>query len=93
MLQVLEPDVALLSSHKNTEREVLLQDSSESDSLSLLLSSPEYPFGEASSSPLDPILCGEEPPVSQLPCLQQDDLDRWLHGCCSTLKEENTQNM
>jgi hypothetical protein len=93
MLQVLELDIALLSSHKNTEREVSFQDLSESDSLTLLLSSPEYPFGETSSSPLDPVLCGEEPPVSQLPWLQQDDLDRWLHGCCSTLKEENTRNM
>ncbi|XP_023727597.1 uncharacterized protein LOC111875517 isoform X2 [Cryptotermes secundus] len=66
-------------------------DSSESDILSLL-PSPEYPFGETSSSPLDPVLYGEPSPSSQLPCLQQDDLDRWLNNCFTTLNEENIRN-
>lgn len=92
--QFLEQDIAffILLSHENTEREVSFQDSSESDILSLLLPSPEYPFGETSSSPLDPVLYGEASPSSQLPCLQQDDLDRWLNNCFTTLNEENIRN-
>jgi hypothetical protein len=92
MLQVLEHDIGLLLSHKNTEREVSFQDSSESDNFSLLLPSPEFPFGEASSYPLDPFMCGEEPPGSQLPDLKQDDLDPWLNDGCTKQKEETTQD-
>lgn len=47
ILQVLEEDFGLLLTG------VSFQGSSECDNLLLALPSPEYPFGEASSSPLD----------------------------------------
>jgi hypothetical protein len=103
MIEVLEEDIGLLLMHNNTERGVSFQDTAEYDNVLFPLRSPEYPFGEASSSPLDPVMCGEELPVSHLPWIQQDDLDAWLNDscdldslvndCCNKLKEGTTGKM
>jgi hypothetical protein len=64
----------------------------------LLLSEPEFPFGEASSSPEANNNCllqssqgslyGEE-----LPEVAQKDLDEWLNGSDSNVDKGSTDNM
>jgi hypothetical protein len=83
VLQVPEQDIGCLLLHHNTSRQVLFQDSPESINHLLPPPSPEFPFGQESSSPPLSLMCGEEPslnPLSPMPHLEQDDLDAWLNN-------------
>jgi hypothetical protein len=93
MLEVLEDDIGLLLKHNSTKSRVSFQDTAECDNVLLPLRSPEYPFGEASSSPLDPVVCGDDSQVSQLPCFKRNEFNAWSNDYCTKLKGGTVQNM
>jgi hypothetical protein len=58
----------------------------------LLLSEPEFPFGEASSSPEANNNFLLQSSQGSLPEVQQKDLDEWLNGNGSNVDKGSTDN-